>query len=57
MNEASPLRFDTAQALDESLAAWCGWFSNQPLPSDLANLVEQLEAAYLRADRRGAAEA
>ncbi len=35
-----------AEALDESLAAWFGWFSSAPLPADLASLVEQLEAAY-----------
>jgi hypothetical protein len=35
-----------AEALDESLAAWLGWFSSAPLPTELALLVEQLEAAY-----------
>jgi hypothetical protein len=40
-----------ADALDESLAAWFGWFSSAPLPADLASLVEQLEAAYGEASK------
>jgi hypothetical protein len=40
-----------AEALDESLAAWLGWFSSAPLPVELASLVEQLEAAYAESAR------
>ncbi len=49
--EAPLLRFDSEKAQDESLAAWCGWFSPAPLAGDLAKLVEQLEASYLDAVR------
>jgi hypothetical protein len=35
------------KALDDSLAAWLGWFASAPLPAELAALVEQLEAAYV----------
>jgi hypothetical protein len=49
-----PPRFDRAQALDESLAAWIGWFSAMPLPANLVSLIDQLEAAW---DRSKAAPA
>jgi hypothetical protein len=45
------------KALDESLAAWLGWFSSAPLPAELACLVEQLEAAYGEAPAQAAATA
>lgn len=48
--DARPFRFDSAQALDEGLAAWLGWFSASPLPAELVSLVEQLEAASAQGD-------
>ena len=48
------LRAAKAAALDESLAAWFGWFSSAPLPAELASLVEQLEAAYGEAAAKAA---
>jgi hypothetical protein len=48
------LRAARAEALDESLAAWFGWFSSAPLTPELASLVEQLEAAYSEAAAKAA---
>lgn len=44
-NNARP-RAAKAEALDESLADWFGWFAAAPLPAELTSLVEQLEAAH-----------
>jgi hypothetical protein len=46
MQTHAPRKTPKDEALDESLAAWFGWFSSAPLSAELASLVEQLEAAH-----------
>ena len=46
--DLSLLRFDTAEDLDDGLAAWLVWFSRTRSTDQLIALVEQLEAARLR---------
>jgi hypothetical protein len=49
-SDSRPIRCEKIQDIDESLAAWLGWFASQPLPAALASIVEQLEAAYGQAE-------
>ncbi len=45
--DSTRLRFDSPESIDHGLAAWLGWFSREPFAANMAELVEQLEAAYL----------
>ncbi len=55
--DTSRLRFDSADSIDQGLAAWLGWFSRESFAADMADLVEQLETAYLAQAPREPVEA